>query len=123
MLAAGDYVRDHRMKVCGIPAVIESQLSVTFPAAAPEVHGDRVPSSTIEGLDHTEHVRAGGIAFKTVQEDRDSIEAGSGQIEIQKISIRRVDAFPLVRYPLDPAEHAGKYGLDVSIGKKDRRAV
>ena len=54
------------MKILTIAAMVEAQGSIGFPAAATEVPDHSIPSTAVEGTNHTEDVRAGGIALQSM---------------------------------------------------------
>lgn len=99
---------DNAVQVFRSAAVVGAKEAVQLSTAATQVPGQRVPSGVMEGRRHALHGGIGGIPLQSVCDDDKGRRAMIAvPIEIQKIAVRGLDAFPLACDQGNPPEEYG----------------
>ena len=87
---------NHPGQVVGGPVVVGTQLPVGFTAAGSVIPGQGVPAAVIHCQGHGLYIGSGGVAFQAVGDDDQPVATGRGPVQVQKVVVWGLDAFPCI---------------------------
>jgi hypothetical protein len=119
-------MRDDRVQIIGHPAVVKTQQPVGLPGTPSEIQTYGIVPDTVHLPCHAQGIFFSSVPLETMADDNHGVgivSRSAMSIDVDKITIRGVDALTKGSVYRRGSEQCGEYGVHMAVGQRPDRSV